>query len=207
MFEKIKTSIVEYVGKLRWKTSRVLTEEEKQTIYKMLENNYYIILTRPHGNFSSYAISAAHLFLTKFKRMGYYAHSLMNLEDTVTSSDDFRLIEAVVEGVKYSTFDEVFDQQCSSVALLKPRCLLEQDWTAIMDKARSYLGRPYDTLYDIARDNKLSCVELVRNALRAETDYEKEFAHFESIIKDAKNLDPQMFYECHEFEVVYEVRH
>lgn len=207
MFDKLTSSIVECIGKLKWKTCRVLTKEEKETIYKMLEKDYYIILTRHNGNFSSYAISAAHLWLTKFKKMGYYAHTLMNLEDSVESSDDFRLIEAVGVGVKYSTFDEVFDSQCSSIALLKPKSLLIQDWTAIMDKARTYLGRPYDTLYDLAHDNKLSCVELVRDALRAETDYEKEFAHFEAMIKNATNLDPQMFYECPDFEIVYEVRH
>lgn len=207
MFDKITSPIVGMIGKIKWKSKRVLTREEKEIIYKLLEKNYFIILTRHNGYFSSYAINVAHLFLTKFKKFGYYAHALMNLEDTVQSSDDFRLIEAVSQGVKYSTFDEVFDNQCSSVALLKPKCLLLQDWTAIMDKARTYVGKPYDTLYDLANDNKLSCVELVRNALMAETDYEKEFAHFESMIKNAKNLDPQMIYDCHEFEIVYEVRH
>lgn len=207
MFNKIKSAIVTCIGRIQWKTNRVLTNDERQKINDLLKDNYYIILTRHSGNLSSYAIGAAHLVLTKFKKFGYYAHVLMNMEDAVSSDDDFRLIEAVRVGVKYSPFDEVFDKNCGSVALLKPRCLTLEDWTRIMDQAKTYLGRSYDTLYDLTNDNKLSCVELVRDALRAETDYENEFACFEAMIKDAKNLDPHMFYECHDFEIVYEVRH
>jgi hypothetical protein len=40
----------------------------------------------------------------------------------------------------------------------------------------------------------------------AEPDYQENFANFEKMIKERKNLTPQMFYDCPDFEVVYEVR-
>jgi len=207
MFDSIKTKIVNCIGKIHWKTKKVLTDAEKQHIRELLKDNYYIIVTRHDGSLSSYAIAASHLVLTKFKKIVYYAHVLMNTEDFVATDDDFRFIEAVRAGVKYSSFYDVFDYQCSSVALLKPKSMTIEDWTLALDKAKSYLGRDYDTLYNLLDDTKLSCVELIRDALRADPDYNKNFACFESMIKDATNLDPHMFYECHDFEVVYEVRH
>ena len=131
----------------------------------------------------------------------------MNLEDEVKTDDDYRFIEATRAGVHYSGFSEVFNDQTSSVALLKPRHFSLEHWTAIMDKAKSLLGRPYDTLYDLANDNNISCVELVRDALRAEADYDLYFANFEKLISSSKNLDPHMYYECDDFEVVWESRH
>jgi hypothetical protein len=37
-------------------------------------------------------------------------------------------------------------------------------------------------------------------------DYEVRFRRFEDLIQKRKNLTPQMFYECDDFEVVFEVR-
>jgi hypothetical protein len=76
-----------------------------------------------------------------------------------------------------------------------------------MDKANSDVGKPYDTLFDLKNDNALSCVELVRDALKATDNYEQDFANFEKMIKRSKNLDPHMFYRCADFEIIYEVRH
>ena len=127
------------------------------------------------------------------------------MEDEVKSDKDFRLIEAVGKGVVFTLFDNVFDVH--GACILKPRNLTIEKWTAILDKAKIQLGKPYDTLFDIANDNNLSCVELCRAALMGEPDYATDFANFEALIKKRhNNLSPDMFYGLDDFEVVYEVR-
>lgn len=204
---EIKNHVATWIGNCNWTTKHVVTTEERERLMGMLKPNYFIILTRHDGHLSAYAISFAHWVLTKFKNYGYYGHALMNLEDEVKDPNDFRLVEATGIGVHYSTFDEAFDPQLSSFALLKPKSMSLDDWTLAMDKAKSEVGKPYDTLFDLKNDRALSCVELVRVALQATPNYETEFANFEKMIKECKNLDPHMFYECPDFEIVYEVRH
>jgi len=197
--------IVTWIGTVKWHTTRTLTTYDKDIIKQKLTDNYFIILTRHDGYLSSYAIAFSHFLLTG--KVGYYAHSLMNVEDTVKNDDDYRFIEATRIGVHYSGFDQAIDDQTSSVVLLKPKNMALNRWTEVLDKARSYVGKEYDTLYDLANDNKLSCVELIRQALRGEPDYDINFAEFEKMIRKSKNLDPQMFYECSDFEIECEIRH
>jgi len=129
----------------------------------------------------------------------------MNLEDEVKTDDDFMLIEAIGSGVTETPFKDVFN--VNGVVLLKPKNLTINKWTAILDRAKTELGKPYDNLFDLKNDKALSCVELVRVALQADPDYATNFAEFERMIKKEKNLTPQMFYDCSDFEIVYEVRH
>jgi hypothetical protein len=126
------------------------------------------------------------------------------LEDEVKADDDFRLVEATGNGVNYSPFELVFEVH--GVVLLKPKNMSVDHWTLVMDKAMTEIGKPYDSLFDLKNDNALSCVELVRTALMAEPNYYTNFANFEEMIRKRKNLTPQMFYECPDFEVVYEIR-
>lgn len=205
IFKYVANAVVKCIGKVIWHTSHVLGEEERAELNDLLSKNHYIILTRHDGYLSSYAIQASHLFLTG--RLGYYAHALFNAEDTVSTTDDYRFIEATKVGVHYSKWGDVFNDQCSAVALLKPRSLSVDQWTTVLEKAKTYQGRPYDTLYDLADDQKISCVELVRNALRAIPTYDVDFSNFEKMIARDGNLDPHMFYECPDFEVVWEARH
>ena len=193
-------------GSINWTVKSVMTQTERDIVNQKLQDDYFIILTRHNGHFSSYVISIIHFFMTDKK--GYYGHALMNLEDTVNTDDDFRFVEATGTGVHYSDFNEVFDQQCSSVCLLKPKSMTLDEWTAALDAAKTYVGRPYDTLFDLSNAQALSCVELVRCALQGSPDYATDFANFEKLIATYGNqLDPQMFYECDDFEVVFEVRH
>jgi hypothetical protein len=205
IIQKVENLISLTIGKINWTSKKVATAEELKTVHDKLISNYYIIMTRHNGHLSTYAISLAHFLLTG--RWGYYGHVLMNLEDTVDNDDDFRLIEAIGTGVTYSPFNRVFDNQCSSVALLKPKSMSLEYWTTVLDRAKTELGKPYDTLFDLSNDRALSCVELVRVALQKEPNYATDFANFESMIVKSKNLDPQMFYECPDFEIVYEFRH
>lgn len=192
-------------GKINWSSKKVVSQDELNTVRAKLKDNYYVIASRHNGHFSSYVISFAHWLFTG--KWGYYGHVFMNLEDKVESDDDYRFIEAVGTGVRIIGFGGVFDDQVSSIALLKPKCMTLEDWTAALDKAKTEVGKPYDTVFDLANDQALSCVEVVRVALQATPNYSTNFAEFEKMIMAAGNLDPQMFYECPDFEVVWEIRH
>lgn len=203
LIKKLKSALATWVGNVQWKQSRELSGAELDEILERLTPHYYIILTRRSNHLSTYVICLANLILTG--KWGHYSHVLMNLEDEVTEEKDFRLIEATGKGIHYSLFQEVFGG-IDSVALLKPKNMSLDAWTAVMDKAKTQLGKPYDTLFDLKNDLALSCVELVRVALQAESNYTTNFSNFEKMISECKNLTPNMFLQCSDFEVVYEVR-
>jgi hypothetical protein len=128
----------------------------------------------------------------------------MNLGNEVSSDDDFIFIEATTQGTKVSTFDEVFNGT-SAVCLIKPKGMTIDEWTTALDETRNYLGRPYDNLFDLKSDLEINCVELIRLALQTMPNYESRFANFEKLLAKKKKLTPQMFLECPDFEVVFEV--
>lgn len=199
-------SVTTLVGKVNWKTTKVLHPAEFDVIRTHLSKDYYIILTRHNGHLAAYMIALSRWVLSGFKEWGFYGHAFMNLEDTVKTDNDFRFIEATGIGTHYSNFNDVLDNQTGAVALLKPKSMTIKQWTTVLDKAKTELGKPYDTLFDLADDKALSCVELIRVALMAHPNYFVDFANFEAMIKKYKNLEPHMFYTCPDFEVVYEVR-
>ena len=199
---RIAEPIIKFLGKISWKPKNLISDADKDVIRQLLIKDYYIILSRRNNHFSTYLISFGHFILTG--KWGYWSHVFMNTEDEVNSDSDFRIIEALSTGVRYSPFSEVFN--VNSVAILKPKHMSMDDWTTALSNANLYLGRPYDNILDLANDNEINCVELVRNALKTTKDYEKNFAHFEHMISTRKNLTPHMFYECKDFTVVYEKR-
>ena len=202
IFQRAWVEIVQFFGKIHWRPRNLLQENEHKQIKEFLTPNYYVILTRRNNHLSTYMIAFANFFLTG--KFSYWSHALMNLEDEVKTDDDFMLIEAIGKGVTTSHFNDVFD--VNGVVLLKPKNISIEKWTAILDEARENLGKPYDNLFDLKSDKAMSCVELVRDALQADPDYATNFAEFERMIKERKNLTPQMFYDCPDFEVVYEIR-
>lgn len=193
---------IKFIGKINWENKNTIPESDLSEIKDLLKSDYYIILTRRKNHLSTYLISLAHL-LIRF-RLGHYGHVLMNLENEVNADDDFRLIEALGTGVQYSTFSNVFNVH--SVALLRPKNMEIEKWTSVLDAARSQLGKSYDTLFDLKSDTAVSCVEMIRSALLADPDYYRNFSNFERMVTSSINLTPQMFYECEDFEVVYEIR-
>jgi hypothetical protein len=203
MLKKIKEFFILLIGKIHWKNNNLVTPEEQDEIRKFLNKNHYIILTRRNNHLSTYFIGLAD-FLLKGK-WGFWSHALMNLENTTEADSDFRLIEAIGAGVQYTRFERVFN--VNAVVLLKPKSMTIEEWTDVLVKANTEIGKPYDSLFDLANDNALNCVELVRTALQAQPNYASDFEHFETTIVKAKNLTPQMFYDCPDFEIVYEVRH
>ena len=195
--------VLEFVSKVHWGAGTTLSESEKQDVRGLLKDGYYIILTRHNNYLTTYIISFASMLLTG--KLGYWAHALMNVEDEVKTDNDYRIIQATGKGVGYASFDETFD--VNSIAILKPKKMSVEHWTLILERAAEDLGKPYDSLVQLNDNREINCVELVRNALMAEPNYEIDFANFEAMIKKSYNLSPQMFYECPDFEVVYEIRH
>jgi len=195
--------IVTLIGKINWKQRHPLTDEQKNQIMDLLKKDYYIITTRHGNHLSTYMISLGNFLLTG--KFSFWGHVLMNFENEVNSVDDFILVEAIGKGSQYGTFEEVFGD-ADSVCLMKPKHMTIDEWTKVLDKARTEIGKPYDTLFDLANDQKLSCVELVRDALMAEPNYSTDFANFENMIAKAKNLTPQMYYDCPDLEKVLEFR-
>jgi Permuted papain-like amidase enzyme, YaeF/YiiX, C92 family len=199
LFQRLQIWAIDLFGAIHWNQRRSLSEQDRETIYQALRTDYYVIATRRDNHLSTWMIGIAHWFLTG--NWGYYSHVLMNLENEVDTPTDLRLIEATSEGVHYSTFEQVFDG-VYSVALLRPKNLTTEEWTRCLDNARQHLGVPYDNLFDLRNQLEINCVELVRLALTAITDYETRFPAFEALIRDKKKLTPQMFASCSDFEVV-----
>lgn len=202
MFKRLLKATIEFIGKVHWRPRRQLSTTDQQLVRERLRTGYYIIVTHRHNHLSTFFVGLGNFLLTG--RWGRWSHALMNLEDEVTTDADFRLIEATGEGTHFSPFDRVFD--VDACALLKPRRMTAEDWTGLLDHAKTALGRPYDTLFNLASDHELSCVELVRWVLMNKPGYAEDFAAFEALIKKRRNLTPSMFYECPDFEVVLELR-
>ena len=67
----------------------------------------------------------------------------------------------------------------------------------------------YDTVFNLADETEVSCIELIRVGLRhcmLETEYLQRFPHLEELIKVRKNLTPDMLRNCLDFKVVFEQR-
>lgn len=191
--------IAQLIPKIQLKTRNPPTEAEKEELAKLLASGYYIILT---GN--SYHLSSVLVKVMTFFKLGKwpkYSHVLMNVDfiDDPQKRDGFKFMEATVAGVHYSTFDQVFD--CDTYCLLTPKYVDNERYTEIIDNLIKFNGRPYDDLFDLADQSKMSCVELIRAAFQPFMWYEPAFRNFEAMIKQEKNLMPQMFRECEDFVV------
>lgn len=193
----------EFLYKIKFGKHYKLTEEDHRRVKALLNPSYFIILTRRNTHLSTYLTCLGHFIKTG--RWGFYSHALMNVDEGNARDDsDFKLLEAVGVGVKYSTFLEVFD--CDSVVLLAPKNLDMTDWTKILDMYLKQEGKEYDCFLDLVDDTKVNCVESVRRALQALPDYNEKFERFELMIRTMGNLTPDLFYECPDFELILEIR-
>ncbi len=216
-FRKVIDFFISGIGKIHWKSDSYISKHDQDTIREMLVDNYFVILTYRKNHLSTFFVNLSTFILTG--KWGSWSHALMNIEDKVVFDQDFRLlnvntrlhmtardrtlIEATGAGVHISPFEKVFDVH--GAVLLTPKNLTIDEWRTLVDRTKAQLGKPYDTLFDIADAQYLSCVELIRIILMGLPDYHTRFANFEALIQKHKNLTPQMFYECSDFTVKYEV--
>lgn len=132
---------------------------------------------------------------------------MVNIENKVVTDEDFRIVEASANrknGAGFVPFWNAF--AVDSVALLRPRGLTVTEWNKIFEKLLKYEGQKYDSAFDLSNDKTISCVELVRLALQTLPDYETRFSAFEEMVTKNKNLTPQDYYDCSDFDHVWEVR-
>lgn len=188
-------------GKITWRKKGNISDAQKKEIAQHLAGGYYIILTGSTSHLSSVIVS----FLSWIKTgvWARYSHALMNCDNITDSTDisSFKFVEATASGVHYSTFDEVFN--CDSVCLLTPHSVSNEEWTRIIDALLKQRGKKYDDLFDLADSSRVSCVEVVLEALKA-ADYENDFKDLERLIKEQGNLVPQMYRTSTDFKVAYE---
>jgi hypothetical protein len=212
MFECVTNTVVTGIGKVRWEFIPAafnsgkyykLTNNEQIILRRKLEQNHYIILTRRDTHLSTYCQNVVELIMRG--KWGFWSHCAMNAEDEVTTDEDFRIIEAVGRGVIYSEFKDVFD--CDSAALLIPKGFTPEDWTLALTDAAKQFGKGYDTVFDFLNDSEMSCIELIRHALKAVPNYAQRFPNFEAMLVKYGKLTPQMLYNSGEFDIAYEIRH
>lgn len=210
---KLLHSITRILSRIQWKGPRALfnggiyydlTEKDHDELKKLLASSYYIILTNRKAHLTTWLIGI--LTIIKTGKWPSFSHVLMNcdLENNKDNWDKFKLIEATNVGVHYSTFMEVFD--CDSVCLLEPSNITNEDWNSILDALVKQNGYGYDDLFDIIDQTRVSCVELIYNALRALPDYKQKFGTFDEMIAKVGNLTPQMYLDCPDFRKVLDIR-
>ena len=202
-YQKIQIWFILQLAKIKWKEKKLLSPEDDIKIKEKFVSDYYIIATRKSNYLTTFFITLGNFLLTG--KWGFYSHVLMNLEDEVKDDDDFRFIEATGKGVHYSTFIDVFGT-VDAVALIKPKNITLEEWTKALDKAKTYLGRPYDNLFDLKSDLEINCVELIRLALEGTDNYSQNFAEFEKLVAAKGKITPDMFVNCSDFEVVFSIR-
>src|SRR5574343_139743 len=198
------TNLAIKIGRIHWSTSRKLSEQELDIIRMILKENYYIILTRRSNFISTYVIGLTDFFIRR--RFSYYTHALMNMQNIVTNEKDYRLVESTfIKGVGYSTFEEVFGS-IQSVCFLKPKNMTTDDWALSLEKSLGEIGKPYDSLFYVYDNKKLSCIEFVIECLKIVPSYNLKFYNFERLFNKYGNITPQMLRDCGDLEVILEIK-
>lgn len=180
----------------------------------LMKVGVFLWVSRRETHLTTYLIGFADWVLAlgawarnKFKgtrpRFGFYSHAFMNV-------DDNEIVEAVAKGVQKVFFDEAFD--CDAAAALVPRFMSAEEWGAVrpfvVEELKKQIGKKYDTVFNIENEQLVSCIELVRMVLKHRVkDYEIKFKDFEEMIKQYKNVTPQMLFESKSFVAVWEVRY
>lgn len=169
-------------------------------IEEVLDTGYFIILTADKCSLSSWGVKALHFALTG--KFASYSHALVNVEGE--PPEPYKFVEALNAGVKASTFIEVFS--CDAVCILKPKYYSLEQLNATVGEAMVNIGKKYDKKFNYQDDAEMSCVEVARARLKSLPNYETEMRVFEHMIKTEKNLTPQMFRDCPDFEVLLEIK-
>jgi hypothetical protein len=198
---KLYNVVASLPSKIAWRKRGKLTHSQKEQIAAQLANGYYIILTGSTGHLSSVIVSL--LSWIKTGTWAKYSHALMNCDNITNAADtnSFKFVEATASGVHTSSFEQVFD--CDYVCLLSPASVSNEEWTKIIDGLLKQKGKKYDDLFDLSDASRVSCVELVLDALKS-ADYANDFKDLEQLIQQEGNLVPQMYRQSKDFIIAYE---
>ena len=173
-----------------------LLEKDHDTLRATLGRRHFIILNHRSCHFTTYVIAL--MTLIKSGKIGYWTHAFVNTART-------KFVEATAIGTHSSTFMQVFD--CDGVVLLSLKGVSDDEWwEAAADTLKDDMGKPYDDLFDYMNTECLSCVEVVWTIIENLKDYRTRFPNLIAMIESEKQLTPQMYYDCPDFEKIFEVR-
>lgn len=212
MIKRIYEWVLDFISNTTWRTLRKfiygkaynLTWFDCQRIKDILSSGYYIILTADKSHLSSWSVKAVHRIMTGKK--AEYSHALVNVEADQKSYaySDFKFVEAIGTGVKYSNWDQIFN--CDSVCILKPKYYTTEEFNTAVEDVYTLVGRKYDKYFKLNDTHEMSCVEIARFRLQKLPEYNIRMRVFEYMISNFKNLTPQMFRDCPDFEVLLEIK-
>jgi len=136
-------------------TKKCVTPEIIEQIEPLLEPGD-ILITRHNDALSN-------LFLPGFwPHAAFYAGG----EDK-----DRVVIESKKDGVKFRRLEETLYVDCFLV--IRPK-LTQDAILAVIDKAKTHVGKRYDFLFDFTKSNRLACTELVYRSYHATADIQFE---------------------------------
>lgn len=190
-------------------TEYYLTDEDKEKAADLLKSGNYIILTWRGTHLTSYLISLAHFLLglfrfikSKFKgpkpKWAKVAHVGLSVYPQVGKY--IKIAEFISKGGVISSFENVFN--CDRAVLLRVKGWTQFDFEDCVQEALRNIERKlaYDNFFNLSDDSKMSCVELVWDALKESPRY-SELKDLCRLIDEYGNLDPQMILDCEDFEI------
>lgn len=186
-----------------------LTSEDIRKALALMSTGRYIGLIRRKTHFTTYLIGLGHWFAMLLRPMpgrkrhfGFWSHAWLHIEDESLREIDLQILEAVGSGVKVSEFWDVLN--ADAIVLLRPKAYSEDQLDNALKLAKTYIGRPYDTTFDLESMNRISCVEYAYGSLKEENC--NGLPQLTAWVNRVKNLTPDMIYECGDFEICLEIR-
>jgi hypothetical protein len=85
------------------------------------------------------------------------------------------VVEAVAEGVKFSSLEHLLETHISRMAVLRPR-ISRQELLETLAAVFMHVGLPYDFDFDFTDPSKLTCTELISRVLAGKGEIQFEMA-------------------------------
>jgi len=177
-----------------------LTREDVNFLCNCLQSDRYFGLLRRKVHLTTYLISIGHFILTG--KFGYWSHIWANVEDDEADQLSIDIIEAVGKGVIVSPFWDVLN--CDAICLLKPKYINDEQWEKVAKEIRGFVGKKYDSFFNINNPDELSCEELLYWGIMSVDD--KALPGLNRLIKKYGNFTPDMIYSCGDFMICAEIR-
>ena len=95
--------------------------------------------------------------------------------DTTAAGERADVVEAVAEGVIFSSLAEIMQTHISRMLVLRPR-LEEQDRLGLLAELLTRLGSTYDFRFDFSEEKNLCCTELIYRVLDGKNGIDLNFS-------------------------------
>jgi len=182
---RARSVLFEDVSRIKSPTAHIIrfSDEQKRRVHEIVRPGD-IILTYTAGYVSSLfipgvfkhgmtyvgspaeraavGVSVAQAPLLSSGRQGRFEQALE--EADLADGRRADLIEAVAEGVKFSSFDQIMDTHINRMVILRP--LLDQETRAeFLSAVFAFIGDPYDFHFDFSDATRQVCTEVIYRAL------------------------------------------